>query len=127
MVNEAVHKQMKGWGACVTQQHQERINAVGKVFGLYKLLGRHSGALRAPESRVLALATGRISAHGIRSMWPSSQGISPAGQPPQDLDASERVTKPAWKAEKKRRRARWSRQVAAQGAKATKGVMRKKK
>ena len=127
MVNEAAHKQMKGWGQCVTQQHQKRIIAVGKAFGLYKLMGRLSGTLRVPEARVLALTTGRICAHGVSALWPNSQEVSQIEPPPQCLDASERARKPAWKAEQKRRRERRSKQDAAQGTNATKNVMRKKK
>ncbi|CAK0807001.1 unnamed protein product, partial [Prorocentrum cordatum] len=38
MRNEAIHRQVKDWGRCVYQCHQERIVLGGKIFGIYKAL-----------------------------------------------------------------------------------------
>ena len=90
MVNEAVHKKIKNWGAAVTQQHADRMQSVGKVFGLYKLLGRRRPTTRVPESRILALMAGRIESEGIYSLWPRGQTQPVPPEPPQRMDAKKK-------------------------------------
>ena len=117
MVNEAMHKQIKAWGASVTQQRADRMETVGKVFGLYKLLGRKRQETKVPENKILALVAGRIVADGISALWPNGQCSPAATKPPHYLDAKRRLPKKAWKDEQKLRaeRKRKQREQSAGG------------
>ena len=106
MVTEAMHKQIKAWGATVTQQHADRMATVGKVFGLYKLLGRKRQATKVPENKILALVAGRIVPGGIGALCPSQQCSPAATKPSHYLDARRRLPKLARKDEQKLRAGR---------------------
>ena len=126
MVNEATHKQIKNWGASVTQQHADRMICVGKVFGLYKLLGRRRPETKVPESRILSLVAGRIASEGLSALWPIGQSPPAATRPPRVLDADRRKPMKAWRDEQRLREARKRKTRGQSAASNTRGARARK-
>ena len=99
MTNEAVHKQMKMWGAGVLQQHADRAATVGRVFGLYKVLAARENRSNLSENRALAVIAGHIAANGLAKQMPSGERTLTCPPPGKATASLQRAPKMAWKRE----------------------------
>lgn len=86
--NEALHRQMKGWGQCVYKQHADRLESISHLFGLYKMLANSfkdhqlatSFELKLPERRVVMLLSGLIAGNRFTAVVKEA-GVSPLPAP----------------------------------------------
>ena len=83
--NEALNRQLKGWGQCVYKQHVDRLESLSTLFGLYKMLAnnfrdRAQSALfctRLSERRAVMLLSGLIASNRLA---PVGQGLDVEGR-----------------------------------------------